>query len=138
IRAAVVRALLLLAAAVQEECMPNTPTFVAKKIGDQYVIVPKNPPATAHGCTWCAGGVLFTLYGVLRGRTRGLLYILIGAGMLYRGATGHNPLAWLIHPDRDRRHDDDTRQSPSHQNDVIPHAQTPKDQVDEASMESFP
>jgi hypothetical protein len=118
--------------------MPNTPTFVAKKIVDQYFVVPKNPPATPIGLSWCAGGALLTLYGVFRGRTRGLLYLLLGAGMLYRGATGCSPLAWLTPPDRDRSGGDNPRQSPSHQHDLIPHPQAPKDEVEEASMESFP
>ena len=118
--------------------MATAPTYVAKKIGDQYVVVPKNPPATAVGFSWCAGGALLTLYGVVRGRTRGLLYILFGAGMLYRGATGCSPLAWLTRPNRDGASGDNPRQSPSHQNDLIPHPQAPKDEVDEASMESFP
>jgi len=118
--------------------MSNPPTFVAKKIGDQYRVVPKNPPGTSVGFGWCIGGAALTLYGVLRGRTRGLLYILAGAGVLYRGATGHNLLAWLAGQERDRGRRDDPRQSPSYQNDLVPHPQAPKDEVDEASMESFP
>jgi uncharacterized membrane protein len=42
------------------------------------------------------GGGLLALYGLSRGRTNGLLLSAIGAGLLYRGATGHCQLYQML------------------------------------------
>jgi hypothetical protein len=115
------------------------PTFVAKKVGDQYVLVPKNPAATKGGscCLFVGAGLMFA--GALLRGFRGFALSAVGANMLYRAATGAGPLcAMLGRRDRVGGPSGDPRQSPTFQNDVRPSAQAPADDVDEAAMESFP
>jgi hypothetical protein len=114
------------------------PTYVAKKVGDQYVVVPKNPPATADGSMWLAGGVLVTGMGLLKRGPSGLLLTVLGASAICRGVTGRNPWKMLINDLCPDCLDGAANQSVSFQNDVIPSKQVPQDEIDEASMESFP
>ena len=117
----------------------QTPTFVAKKIGAQYVLVPKNPPATPAGAALLMVGGAFVLTGLAKHGVRGLILAAAGGCMVYHAVCGHSLLTRLLCPHgRDRAAGDDPRQSPSFQNDVIPAKQAPLDEVDEASMESFP
>jgi len=114
------------------------PTYVAKKVGDQYVVVSKNPPATREGsCCLMAGGGLVLAGAVMRGMS-GVVLTLIGANLLYRAATGQSLCAMLARRDRVGGPSGDPRQSPTHQNDVRPTSQVPEDDVDEMVMESFP
>jgi hypothetical protein len=115
------------------------PTFVAQKIGDQYILVPKNPAATKQGSCCLIGGAALVVLGAFRRGLSGLAMTAIGGGMLYRAATGKNPLCGLFKSGhRVGGPNGDPRQSPTHQNDVRPTAQAPADDVDEAAMESFP
>ena len=117
----------------------QTPTFVAKKIGDEYVLVPKNPPATPQGAALLVAGGAFALAGLAMRGVRGLVLTAAGGCFIYQGLCGHSIFTRLLCPHRrDRGLRDDAKQSPSFQNDVIPAKQAPQDEVDEASMESFP
>ena len=117
----------------------TAPTFVARKVGDQYVVVPKNPPATAVGASWLIGGTLCVLIGARRRGIGGAALSLAGAGMIYRGVTGRVPLAALLCPQRRGGGPDaPPHESPSYQHDDLPSKQAPEDAVDEAAMESFP
>ena len=119
--------------------MASTPTYVAKKVGDQYVLVPKNPARTTGGACWLAGGGLCVLIGTLRRGFGGFLLTAAGAGMLYRGATGCDPFKSLLgRHGRRGGPSGDPHQSPSFQHDHHPTRQAPEDEVDEAAMESFP
>ncbi len=82
------------------------PSYVAKKIGDQYVVVPKEPTATRAGRAWLGAGGLLVLLGALRGGGRGWLSTLLGAALIYRGVTGCSIVQMLLHP---RRHERDAR-----------------------------
>jgi hypothetical protein len=114
------------------------PTYVAKKVGDQYVVVPKNPAATKDGsCCLMAGGGLVLAGAVMRG-SRGVALTLVGANLLYRAATGQSLCAMFARRDRIGGPNGDPRQSPTFQNDVRPSTQAPADDVEEAAMESFP
>jgi hypothetical protein len=115
------------------------PTYVAQKVGDQYVLVPKNPAATKVGsCCLLVGGLL-VFAGALRRGLGGVAVTAVGASMLYRAATGRSVMCGLLSPrNRIGGPSGDPRQSPTFQNDVRPTTQAPADGVDEAAMESFP
>jgi hypothetical protein len=114
----------------------STPTYVVKKIGDQYVTVPLDscPGAAA---AWILGGSLLLLSGFRRGGLRGVISAGFGAAFVARGALGYNPLHGCCSTQESA--DGSASQSPSYQNDRIhPSPQMPEDLVDEQSMESFP
>ncbi len=114
------------------------PTYVAKKVGDQYVVVPKNPAATKDGsCCLLAGGGLVLAGALMRGIT-GAALTFVGVDLLYRAATGRSLCAKLATGHRVGGPSGDPRQSPTFQNDIRPSSQVPEDDVDEAAMESFP
>jgi hypothetical protein len=113
-----------------------TPTFVAQKVGDQYILVPKD--SGAQRPIWgVAGGLLF-LHGVTRRSTAGFIMMIAGAAMAYRGATGLSPwFRFLCDKDGGDR-EDRPEAGPTYQHPSPRVTQTPDDAVDEASMESFP
>ena len=117
----------------------SAPTFIAKKVGEKYILVPKNPAATKEGsCDLICGATLVFTGAIMRGLS-GVVASLLGANMLYRAATGTSLLCRLRSPrDRLGGPNADPRQSPTFQNDIRPSAQAPADDVDEAAMESFP
>lgn len=116
-----------------------TPTYMAKKVGDKYVLVPKNPAATTSGsCFLLVGSALMFIGALWRGLS-GFGLSLVGIDMLYRTATGRSLMRALAGPhDRMGGRSGNPAQSPTFQNDVRPSGQVPADEVDEASMESFP
>src|SRR5689334_22968834 len=125
--------------ASNKETQMAAPTYVAKKVGDQYVVVPKNPPATAQGGAWLAGGLLLAGYGLVRRGACGALMTAAGGAMIYRGVTGcHFHASFLgLHLGGERHGGEN--ESPSFQHDGATAAkQKPQDEIDEASMESFP
>jgi uncharacterized membrane protein len=76
------------------------------------------------------------LYGLARRGLFGTIVFATGAGLVYRGMTGRNPLQRFMcrgGPRSGRPQD-----TPSYQHDETRAAQLPADEVDEASMESFP
>jgi hypothetical protein len=109
--------------------------YSAKKIGDQYVLVPIGDEHELERFLWIAGGGLVSLLGVGRGGLTGSAMLLLGGGLIFRGVTGYSPLAWAV-GERDRG--GDIHHTPSHQHDWRGSGQTPSDPVEEASMESFP
>ena len=111
-----------------------TPRYVAKKVGDQYVLQRRDVAAVGQDLFWASAGAVLTLTGFVRGGMLGWLAVFGGASMICRGVTGKNPFCRTC----DTIATDETGPGPSHQNDARPTAQTPQDIVDEASMESFP
>jgi uncharacterized membrane protein len=112
----------------------GTPHFVAKKIGDQYVLQRRDPAAAGEEVLWASVGGVLALCGLVRGGPLGWLAVCGGATMIYRGVSGRNPFCRVC--DTGAKGEGDP--GPSHQNDARPTAQTPADDVEEASMESFP
>ncbi len=113
----------------------TTPRYITRKIDGQYRTV-RADPGEANLCAGCvAAGAAVGLFGLLRGGFSGKLLAATGAGLLYRGLTGKNPLEKLKAVARHRA----GGQTPSY-----PHGhaktsqQAPEDAVDEAAMESFP
>ena len=115
------------------------PRYVAVKVGDEYVLMPKNPAATKDGpCCLVAGAALMFAGAMLRG-LRGVAMSAAGVNLIHKAATGRSLLcALLTRRDRLGGPNGDPRQSPTFQNDVRPSAQAPADVVDEMVMESFP
>lgn len=114
----------------------STPTYVIKKVGDQYIPVAQD---TCPGvrAAWIAGGAGLGIFGWRRGGVLGGLAALAGAGLIVRGVLGYNPLDLCCAKDGDR--DGAPHDSPSFQNDSKNRSsQVPKDVVDEQLMESFP
>lgn len=119
----------------EKENAMSAQRFVVKKIGEKYVPVPQEVGGIC--AAWTAGGALLAGMGLLHRGFFGLLGIGFGAGMVYRGMTGRNPLnEWF--GDFLKGSSADTGQ-PSYQHDFKRKAaQKPQDDVDEAVMESFP
>jgi hypothetical protein len=88
-----------------------------------------------------AGGIL-ALKGLFRGGVFGQLLLLGGGGLLYYGMTGKNPIDEvknLFEQYSNQAGGPGGDAGPSHQHDDKSHSsQRPQDEVDEASMESFP
>jgi hypothetical protein len=121
-----------------------TREFVVQKIGDQYVTVPvdhyPNATRTAYGL-W---GVVLAAVGLQRRGWTRLGIVTAGGMMVFRAATGRGVLParwfdWLCPPICRAPQDSRPSLAPSYQHDFRRKAgQMPADQVDEASMESFP
>jgi hypothetical protein len=118
-----------------------TPTFVARKVGDKYILVPKD--SVTQRPMWTIGGGLLLLLGFTRRSNPGLLMMIAGAAMSYRGVTGLSPWYRFFcqkSPRAQKRFEeaDNSDVGPSYPHSTPDVHQSPADQVDEASMESFP
>jgi hypothetical protein len=113
-----------------------TPTYVVKKIGDQYIPVRQDAcPGTR--AAYVGGGALLSLMGYRRGGLLGAAAFALGGGLVFRGVLGYNPLQLCCQSNE--AEDAASSQAPSYQNDyATPAGQMPEDVVDEQSMESFP
>lgn len=118
--------------------MNDTRRFVVKRVGDTYVTVPIDEREPLKACAWTAGGSALVLAGVVRRGLWGGVLAIAGAAMIYRGVTGCDVAQKLL--GRRRTHAPDGRpdQAPSYPNDLPRAPQLPTDEVEEASMESFP
>lgn len=114
----------------------STPTYVAKKIGNQYVMVPVDTCA-GSAAAWVVGGGVLLVSGMRRGGLLGSAAAIVGACLIARGGLGFNPLAVCC--TRQGGPNGPASQTPSYQNDFDGRSsQMPADMVDEQSMESFP
>lgn len=113
--------------------------YVVQKVGDHFVTVPADAHAGVTRFAWGLWGGLLTLLGLSRGGKLGLLMALGGGAMFWRGATGRAPsFAWLSTLCRGCL-PENSHLAPSYNNENLNMAsQMPTDEVDEASMESFP
>ena len=111
--------------------------FEAKKVGDQYVLVPKGEGQQCARCGLTAGGALVALLGLRRGGLLGLVMTTAGAELMFHGIMGYSPVSRLFQEPRGGKHGDSTL-APSHHHDWKSTEQLPADEVDEAAMESFP
>lgn len=114
-----------------------TPRYVAKKIGDQYVLQRQDSAAVCQDVLFASVGGVLALTGFVRGGPLGWLAVFGGAAMVCRGMTGRSPFCGTSASSADRANRTGLT-GPSHQNDARPTSQVPADDVDEASMQSFP
>ena len=111
----------------------SAPRFVAKKVGDAYVLQRRDATGDCQDVMFASLGGVLTLCGWVRGGPLGWLAVLAGGSMVCRAITGKNPFRNMLQPQPNY-----WDPGPSHQNDARPTLQTPEDGVDEAAMESFP
>jgi hypothetical protein len=113
-----------------------TPRYIAKRIGNDYKLVRSDTEGVVLSSLATIGGAMLFVNG-LRGGLLGKAALLAGTGLMYYGVTGKNPIAEVqqaccSHPLSQAR-------GPSFRNEGDgKNTQRPQDEVDEASMESFP
>lgn len=116
-----------------------TPTYEVRRIGDQYVTVPKQVESEVDRWALLGGGALLAYMGLTRRGWAGLLALAAGAALLCRGVTGGEFVNVLFARMNRGGPNGDPSLAPSYQNDAKGRApQAPADLVDEQSMESFP
>ena len=112
--------------------------YIAKKVGDRYELQERSTSAAVASSGWAIGGGLLALFGISRRSIPGALMAVAGGAMAYRGVTGRNPLhsLWHLCSACDKSNPSET---PSFQHDYRRRSgQIPQNEVEEASMESFP
>ena len=115
----------------------NTPTYIAKRIGNDYKIIRTDTEGVVLSSLAALGGGLLMLNG-LRGGFINKLLAVAGGGIAYYGLTGNNPIS-AIQEVLGKQINKGGEHGPSHQHDSETRGdQLPEDDVDEASMESFP
>ncbi len=113
-----------------------TPTYVARKVGDRYILIRKDSGSDRP--LWGLGGGLLALLGFTRRSNFGLLMMIVGGAMACRGLTGLSPWFRFFCNTRCGSEQGGPEGGPSYQNASPAVRQSPTDAVDEAAMESFP
>lgn len=113
------------------------PRYVVKRIGTDYRIIRTDSGGVILSSLVTLAGSVVALSGLHRRSILGLAVAAVGGGIVYYGLTGKNPLAQI--QSACCANPLDTEHGPSHQHgETSQSQQTPTDQVEEASMESFP
>lgn len=114
----------------------TTPRFVVERSGEGFAVRRCDPAHQAGMTGLTIGGGLAALLGLRTGGLGGLVLTGLGGYCAYCGLTGQHPLErWMRAPTGPRP---EGQTGPSSQHGVEHAAQTPHDDVEEASMESFP
>ena len=111
------------------------PHYVTRRVGDEYVLVRVDPVGHVGRVVTGGLGALLISRGIRKGGLRSIFYGAAGAGCLYHAFTGRDPMD-LIFP-RSQVKQGEEKDSPSFPGEAES-KQLPSDEVDEASMESFP
>ena len=114
------------------------PKYVVKRFGNEYRIIRSDTEGVVLSGLAIAAGSMIALKGLKRFSLFGLAVAAMGGGLAYYGATGKSPVEELkkryggLNPLKDGV-------GPSHHHDEqSDEHQQAEDEVDEASMESFP
>jgi hypothetical protein len=113
----------------------QTPTYVAQKIGDHYEIVNKGAMDKMAGVALVSAGSGLALLGARQGGIKGLLSALIGGYAIYLAATRTSLCCRTRTNTPDRA---TVQRGPSYPRERRDVHQKPEDNLQEASMESFP
>jgi hypothetical protein len=119
----------------------TTREFVVQKVGDTYVTVPVDHYPNATRGAFGLWALVMAMMGVRSRGWRALAFTAVAGLMTYRATTGRSLLPVLFGCRGPRREPKAAKPSlsPSYQHDFRRKAgQMPADEVDEASMESFP
>jgi len=118
----------------------TTPTYTAKRVGNDYKIIRTDTDGVVLSSLTAVGGGLLLLNGLLRGGVINKLLAIAGGGIAYYGLTGQNPITQIREAISGvSGSGSDDQHGPSFQHDEkTRNEQLPEDEVDEASMESFP
>ncbi|HEY1686204.1 MAG TPA: hypothetical protein VGG19_15670 [Tepidisphaeraceae bacterium] len=112
----------------------STPTYVAKRIGDHYEIVHKDAMDKMAGLGLLSAGALLILGGMRWKGWKGFLTAATGGYSVYL-ATQSSLASQKKTSKRDRR---PLQRGPSYPGEHPEIRQKPQDELQEASMESFP
>lgn len=115
----------------------TTPRYIVKRVGDQFEFKRCDAQHKTNMAMLTVGGGIMAIYGLGRGGLLGLGVAALGGTLAYQSLMGRNVLELLGGTCGGRRPQDEA--GPSYQHDD--HAATrqrPEDDVEEASMESFP
>ncbi len=112
-----------------------TPTYVAKRVGDEFVLVRVDPEGVLQRAGLTGLGLGLVGYGLFRKGLVGMVATAAGAAIAYSGYTGRNifPAARKSGPCDEQASIDPAGSDPSHRA-----ADPAADKLDEALMESFP
>jgi hypothetical protein len=117
-----------------------TPRYIVKRIGSDYKVVRADTEGVVLSSLATLGGGLLVVNG-LRGGFINKLLAIAGGGIVYYALSGNNPITQiqqLFNGGASPTAGDDEH-GPSFQHDEHSNTnQTAEDEVDEASMESFP
>jgi hypothetical protein len=123
---------------IEERAIMTTPTYIAKRIGNDYKIIRTDTEGVVLSSMTALGGGLLMLNGLRSGLINKMLGI-AGAGIAYYGLTGKNPITAIQELWGTIQGEQSEEHGPSFQHDEhTQNKQLPEDEVDEASMESFP
>ena len=111
-----------------------TPTYVAKRVGGEYVMVRVDPEGLMHRAGLTGLGLGLVGYGLLHKGLLGLVATAAGAAMAYTGYTGRSILPAPARSGPCRESSDESSAVAGAHRAANPMA----DKIDEASMESFP
>jgi len=124
---------------MKEQPMANTPRYVVQKVGDKYVPMRQGTVDPATSTLYALGGLWSAKWGLKQRGFIGLGAIALGSCLVYRGFTGRSLIDRLVCKGSGQSDRDVSHNSPSHQHDDESQSdQSPADEVDEASMGSFP
>ena len=111
------------------------PHYVTRRVGDEYVLVRVDPVGHVGRVVTGGLGALLLARGIRRGGLLAMICSAAGAAFLYHAFTGRDPFD-LVTRKGQVKHGEE-KDSPSFPGEAES-KQLPSDEVDEASMESFP